>query len=83
MALCVEMPRRPSSVARILGVSRSTATRQLRLLEHGGLVTRRPSELDGRGVLYLVDRKRVAAIIAWLAGTQVVWDGTDGDPPIV
>ncbi len=83
MALCVEAPRRPSSVARILGVSRSTATRQLRLLEQGGLVTRRPSDLDRRGVLYLVDRKRVAAIVAWLAGTQVAWDGSDGEPPVV
>jgi len=83
MALCAEAPRRPSSVARALSVSRPTATRQLRLLEQAGLLTRRPSNLDGRGVVYLIDRTRVGAIMAWLAGTRVSWDGREGDPPVV
>jgi DNA-binding transcriptional ArsR family regulator len=83
IAMCARQPRRPSAVARLLGVSRSTATRQLQLLARAGLVARQPSSLDGRGVLYAVDRKKVGATIAWLAGTEVAWDGTDGDPPLV
>jgi len=83
MALCAGTARRPSAVARLAGVSRSTATRQLQTLERAGLLKRRRSELDGRGVLYGIEPKRVGPIMAWLAGTTVGWDGRDGEPPIV
>ena len=51
-ALLAIGPRRPSVVAGQLGISRSTATRHLRLLEAAGLVVRdqsdhrRPARLD-------------------------------------
>jgi hypothetical protein len=34
-------------------------------------------------VTYTIDPRRLGAIMAWLAGTAVGWDGKDGDPPIV
>ena len=71
IALIAVKPRRPSRMARDLGVHRSTATRQLRLLEQAGLVVRRRTHLDGRGVLYLLEPRRVGHVLAWLAGTEV------------
>jgi DNA-binding transcriptional ArsR family regulator len=71
MALIAVRPRRPSAIARDLGVHRSTATRQLRLLEQAGLVVRRRALHDRRGVLYLLDQRRVGHVLAWLAGTEV------------
>jgi len=71
IALVAVRPRRPSAIARGLGVHRSTATRQLRLLEQAGLIVRRRTLHDGRGVLYLLDSRRVGPVLAWLAGTKV------------
>ena len=83
VALCAGHARRPSAIADALGVSPPTATRQLRLLTEAGLLVRHPSPFDGRGVVYLLNPRRVRPIVAWLAGTEVAWDGRDGDPPIV
>jgi len=83
VALCAGRALRPSVIARRLGVSRPTATRQLRLLTEAGLLVRRPSPIDGRSVVYLLNPSRVGPIIAWLAATEVAWDGSEGDPPIV
>jgi DNA-binding transcriptional ArsR family regulator len=71
IALIAVRPRRPSAMARDLGVHRSTATHQLRQLEEAGLITRRQTRHDGRGVLYLLDPQRVGPVIAWLAGTEI------------
>jgi DNA-binding transcriptional ArsR family regulator len=83
VALCAGRPRRPYAIANLLGVSRPAASRQLRMLTDAGLLVRRPSGLDGRGLVYLVEPRRAGQIIAWLAGTEVAWDGRDGEPPIV
>jgi DNA-binding transcriptional ArsR family regulator len=71
IALIAVRPRHPSAIARELGVHRSTATRQLRLLEQTGPVVARPTVRDGRGVLYILDPRRVGHVLAWLAGTEV------------
>jgi DNA-binding transcriptional ArsR family regulator len=64
-------PRRPSAVARELGVHRSTASRQLHLLEQAGLIMGRQAHHDRRGVLYMLDPRRVGHVLAWLAGTEM------------
>jgi DNA-binding transcriptional ArsR family regulator len=58
-------------MARDLGVHRSTATHQLRQLEQAGLIMSRRTRHDGRGVLYVLDPRRVGQVVAWLAGTEV------------
>jgi DNA-binding transcriptional ArsR family regulator len=83
IALCAGRSRRPSTVAKLLGVSRPTATRQLLLLADAGLLARRKALGDGRGVRYIVEPARIGQIMAWLAGTEVGWDGSDGEPPYV
>jgi len=79
IALIALRPRRPSAIARDLGVHRSTATHQLRQLEEAGLILRRRTRHDGRGVLYILDPRRTGQIVAWLAGTEV--GGPLGTPP--
>jgi DNA-binding transcriptional ArsR family regulator len=79
IALIAVRPRRPSAIARELGVHRSTATHQLRLLEQAGLIVARPTLRDGRGVLYVLDPRRLGHVVAWLAGTEV--GGPFGTPP--
>ena len=71
VALLAIGARRPSVVASQLGISRSTATRHLRLMEAAGLVVRDRSVIDGRRWMYQLDPKRHGTITAWLAGTQV------------
>jgi DNA-binding transcriptional ArsR family regulator len=71
IALIAGRPRRPSAMARELGVHRSTTTRQLRLLEQAGLIMGHRTLHDGRGVLYVLDPRRVGPILSWLAGTEV------------
>lgn len=68
LALC---PRRPSSLAADLGLSRPATTRQLHLLREAGLVHARRSTLDGRVVIYHVEPRAHGPITAWLAGTEV------------
>jgi len=79
IALIAVRPRRPSAMARDLGVHRSTATHQLRQLEEAGLIMSRRTRDDGRGVLYVLDPRRVGQVLAWLAGTEV--GGPFGPPP--
>jgi DNA-binding transcriptional ArsR family regulator len=86
IALIAVRPRRPSALARELGVHRSTASRQLHLLQEAGLIVGRRPSLDGRGVLYILDPRRTGHILAWLAGTELggpfpVRPGAAGSPP--
>jgi DNA-binding transcriptional ArsR family regulator len=64
-------PRRPSTLAEEIGLSRPATTRQLRLLEEAGLVRGARSVADGRVVLYAIDRRQHGPITAWLAGTEI------------
>lgn len=64
-------PRRPSSLAAEIGLSRPATSRQLHLLRDAGLVRASRSRLDGRVVLYTLDPRRHGPITAWLAGTEV------------
>jgi DNA-binding transcriptional ArsR family regulator len=48
-------PRRPSSLAAELGLSRPATTRQLRLLEDAGLIRASWFLGDRRGVLFAID----------------------------
>lgn len=86
IALIAVRPRRPSAVARELGVHRSTASRQLHLLQEAGLILARRAYHDRRGVLYLLDPRRTGHVLAWLAGTELggpftVRQGPSGSPP--
>lgn len=68
LAVC---PRRPSSLATDLGLSRPATTRQLQLLRDAGLVRVSRSKLDGHGRLYQREPRTHVPITAWLAGTEV------------
>jgi len=68
LALC---PRRPSSLAVELSLSRPATTRQLNLLREADLVCSRRSTLDRRVVIYSVDLRAQGPITAWLAGTEI------------
>jgi DNA-binding transcriptional ArsR family regulator len=68
LAVC---PRRPSSLAAELGLSRPAMSRQLRLLREAGLVGTNRSRLDGRVIIYGIDPRNHGPITAWLAGTEV------------
>jgi DNA-binding transcriptional ArsR family regulator len=74
VALLALGPRRPSVVADQLGISRSSATRQLRLLRDAGLLISRQAMVDRRRVIYMIDPRRHGAITAWLAGTRIGLD---------
>jgi DNA-binding transcriptional ArsR family regulator len=73
-------PRRPAQLALRLGLSRSAVSRQLRLLGVAGLIEGRPSDVDGRWLLYTLNPPRHGEITAWLAGTAI---GLDEDRPEV
>jgi DNA-binding transcriptional ArsR family regulator len=64
-------PRRPSTLARDLGLSRPAITRQLKLLTTAGLVCVGRSLADGRVRLYGIKPGSHGPITAWLAGTNV------------
>jgi len=64
-------PRRPSSLAKQIGLSRPATTRHLLLLRDAGLVRTLPSYLDRRAVLYGIDPSSRGPITAWLAGTEI------------
>lgn len=64
-------PRRPSSLAAEIGLSRPATSRQLQLLRDAGLVRASRSRIDGRVLLYTLDPRRHGPITAWLAGTEV------------
>ena len=68
LAIC---PRRPSNVARAIGLSRPATSRQLHLLHEAGLVVVNRSLHDGRVLIYRLDPRAHGPITAWLAGTEV------------
>ncbi len=68
LAVC---PRRPSSLAIELGLSRPAMSRQLHLLRDAGLVQVSRSMLDGRVLIYRLDPRSHGPIAAWLAGTEI------------
>jgi DNA-binding transcriptional ArsR family regulator len=71
VALLALNERRPSKLAAEIGLSRPATSRQLRLLQRAGLVAARRWYLDGRGLVYYIEPKRLGQIAAWLAGTEV------------
>lgn len=73
-------PRRPSSLAAELGLSRPATTRQLRLLAEAGLIRSATFVADRRGVLFMIDRRHHGRITAWLAGTEVGRPTRRADP---
>jgi DNA-binding transcriptional ArsR family regulator len=64
-------PRRPSVLAAILGLSRWTVSRQLRLLLDADIVQAHPGIYDRREVTYSLNPRRHGQVTAWLAGTSV------------
>jgi len=64
-------PRRPSSLAAEIGLSRPAMARQLHLLEDAGLVRQSRFMSDRRGVLFAIDPRMHGRITAWLAGTEI------------
>ncbi len=75
VALLALRPRRPSSIAREIGLSRPATSRQLRLLREAGLIRIVRVLLEGRAVLYAIDDRQHGRITAWLAGTEVGIEG--------
>ncbi len=75
VALLALRPRRPSTIAREIGLSRPATSRQLRLLREAGLIRIVPVPLEGRAVLYAIDDHEHGRITAWLAGTEVGIEG--------
>ena len=71
VAILAERPRRPSDIARELGLSRPATSRQLRLLREAHLIRRIPYRIDRRGALYRLEVDAYRPIVAWLAGTGV------------
>ncbi len=71
VALLALGTRRPSALAREVGISRPAMSRQLHLLEEAGLIRAAPSWIDGRGKAYSLDPGAHRRITAWLAGTGV------------
>lgn len=80
VALLALRPRRPSSIAREIGLSRPATSRQLRLLREAGLIRILPVPLEGRAVLYAIDDHRHGRITAWLTGTEVGIEGVTPSP---
>jgi len=64
-------PRRPSSLAHEIGLSRPATTRQLRLLREAGLIRSSRFMGDGRSILLSIDPRVHGQITAWLAGTEI------------
>jgi len=64
-------PRRPSSLAQEIGLSRPATARQLHLLEHAGLIRATRAMTDRRGIVFTVDPRNHGRITAWLAGTDI------------
>jgi DNA-binding transcriptional ArsR family regulator len=64
-------PRRPSAIARELGLSRPATSRQLRILREAALVRELPTPHDRRGALYAIEPDNLGRILAWLAGTEI------------
>jgi DNA-binding transcriptional ArsR family regulator len=73
-------PRRRTSLAKEIGLSRAVTTRHLLLLRDAGLVRTLPSYLDRRAVLYGIDPSSRGPITAWLAGTEIGRPGERREP---
>jgi DNA-binding transcriptional ArsR family regulator len=71
IALLAIKPRRPTTLARKIGLSRPAISRQLRLLREAGLVERQRSWTDRRAFIYRIPRERQGVITAWFAGTEI------------
>lgn len=80
IALVAVHPRRPSDLARHLGLSRPAISRQLRLLRQAGLIRLMPFRADGRATLYGIEPAAQGRIIAWLAGTEIALIDPEGPP---
>ena len=61
----------PSQLATEIGLSRPAISRQLDLLKRAGLISVRRHLVDGRRLVYFIERRRLGQITAWLAGTEV------------
>ena len=70
-------PRRASSVAAEIGLSRAATARQLQLMVQAGLVGSRRSYIDRRAVLYGIEPAMQRQITAWLAQSSPI--GSDHD----
>ena len=64
-------PRRPSSLALEVGLSRPATSRQLHLLRDAGLVRSARSMADRRALLFSIEPRNHGQITAWLAGTEI------------
>ena len=77
-------PRRPSSLAAELGLSRPAIARQLHILRDAGLIQSGRSMADRRAILFTLAPRRHGVITAWLAGTEIgrpaARFGDDGRP---
>ncbi len=71
IALLAVRPRRPSVLAKEVGLSRPTMSYHLRLLYEAGLIRQLAVFADGRSILYGIDPRAHGRITAWLAGTEV------------
>lgn len=71
IALLATASRRPSAIARELGLGRPATTRHLKLLRDAGLIVAHRSPIDGRWIVYTISPYRHGAITAWLAGTGI------------
>jgi predicted transcriptional regulator len=71
VALLAIRPRRPSSLAAEIGLSRPATARQLHLLEEAGLIRASRFMSDRRAVLFAIDSRMHGPITAWLAGTEI------------
>jgi DNA-binding transcriptional ArsR family regulator len=72
-------PWRPSELSVEIGLSRPATARQLHLLRDAGLIRSGRSMLDGRVVLFHIERRQLGTITAWLAGTEIARP-TTGSP---
>jgi DNA-binding transcriptional ArsR family regulator len=78
VALLALRPRRPSTIARDIGLSRPATSRQLRLLREAGLIRIIDAPLEGRARLFALDPRTHGQVTAWLAGTEVGLEHTPG-----
>ena len=62
-------PHRPSTMARELGLDRSTITYHLRILEAAGLVRLLNVRMDDRSGLYAIEPSAERRILAWFRET--------------
>ena len=80
-------PVRPASIARALGVERSTMSRNLTLMESRGLVVTTETSASDRSLAVTVSdlgtEKLVSAQAAWTEAQEAVIAGTAADVPSV